>query len=365
MSFLVLLTFLAADLTGSSLLAEDPAPSRLLAFLEPTPEVPPAPLPLPPVVLANPLTADFPLSEPLRLNEAFLLASGVELAPEAPPAPVTKDQHLRAAIRHLREAGFEEQARQIEQQAQQLQAQQHRRLQEKRRQLEQLQCEIADLEQELGMASIYSLDCIMAEVSLTKCKALGLTMEMPPGVRRDVTEFLRPGTHVRSQPETAALFAILRTSELLRNESRPTLISPAERPAVIQSGGEFPVCIPGQGSKSETIWRHYGVRLEGVVHPLGGNRLRIDVAPEHSERDFSHVVRINGEQVPAITSRSANFAAELNLGDTVLASLVSSRDGEEIAWIVAITPQAVQTAPLPLAEEARLQPIPEAEAFAR
>jgi pilus assembly protein CpaC len=106
----------------------------------------------------------------------------------------------------------------------------------------------------------------------------------------------------------------------------PVLVTTSGRPATLHSGGEFPVLVPQSFGNLSIQWREFGVRLEAVPIVLGNGRLRLDLAPEVSERDFSNSVTVNGLVVPGITSRSVNTQVEMRFGETLMiGGLVSSR----------------------------------------
>jgi pilus assembly protein CpaC len=106
----------------------------------------------------------------------------------------------------------------------------------------------------------------------------------------------------------------------------PVLVTTSGRPATLHSGGEFPVLVPQSFGNLSIQWREFGVRLEAVPIILGNGRLRLDLAPEVSERDFSNSVTVNGLVVPGITSRSVNTQVEMRFGETLMiGGLVSSR----------------------------------------
>ena len=119
----------------------------------------------------------------------------------------------------------------------------------------------------------------------------------------------------------------LQTESLAKILAEPKLTVTSGRPATLLSGGEFPILVP-QGIGQSTIeFREFGVRVEAVAVVLGDNRLRLDISPEVSERDFSSAITLQGVQVPGLTTRRINTSAELGFGETLmLGGLVSNRD---------------------------------------
>ena len=119
---------------------------------------------------------------------------------------------------------------------------------------------------------------------------------------------------------------LLQSEALAKILAEPTLVTTSGRPATLLNGGEFPVLVPQQFGNVTIEWREFGVRMEFVPIVLGNGRLRLDVAPEVSERDFSNAVSINGLVVPGITVRRVNTQVELGFGETLMiGGLISSR----------------------------------------
>jgi pilus assembly protein CpaC len=64
-------------------------------------------------------------------------------------------------------------------------------------------------------------------------------------------------------------------------------------------------------------FRQFGVRLNFTPVVIGHQRVRLRVAPEVSELDFSVAVQIEGFVVPGLTSRATETTVELGNGETV------------------------------------------------
>jgi pilus assembly protein CpaC len=78
-------------------------------------------------------------------------------------------------------------------------------------------------------------------------------------------------------------------------------------------------------------FREFGVRLECCPIVLGGGRLKMQVAPEVSERDFTSAVSLTGTTVPGLTTRRVNSEVEMRFGQTlVIAGLISNRVVAEV-----------------------------------
>ena len=126
------------------------------------------------------------------------------------------------------------------------------------------------------------------------------------------------------------LIDALKEEELLKILAEPTLVTTNGRPAVMLSGGEFPIVVPQTLGTVSIEWREFGVRMEAVPVILGAGRLRLEVMPEVSERDFANALTINGTTVPALTQRKVNTQVEMRFGQTLmLAGLLSTRQTAE------------------------------------
>ncbi len=118
----------------------------------------------------------------------------------------------------------------------------------------------------------------------------------------------------------------LKQEALLKILAEPTLNTSNGRPANLLAGGEFPILVPQSLGTTTIEYREFGVRLEAVPTILGGGRVRLELAPEVSERDFTNSVLINGATVPGLTTRRVNTQVEMKFGQTyMLAGLLSLR----------------------------------------
>jgi hypothetical protein len=94
------------------------------------------------------------------------------------------------------------------------------------------------------------------------------------------------------------------------------------------AGGEIPIPVPQPGSGGTTItieYKEFGIRLAFLPLVMGDGRIRLKVAPEVSELDYSHAVSISGTEVPGLTERKLQTAVELNEGQTLaLAGLLDN-----------------------------------------
>lgn len=113
----------------------------------------------------------------------------------------------------------------------------------------------------------------------------------------------------------------LRENNLLRMLAEPNLIAISGQEASFLAGGEFPIPVTqgGSGDSGTAVtveYREFGVKLNFVPTVLGDGRIRLKVAPEVSDLDFTTAVRFNGFVIPGLTSRKVQTTIELSEGQT-------------------------------------------------
>jgi pilus assembly protein CpaC len=116
----------------------------------------------------------------------------------------------------------------------------------------------------------------------------------------------------------------LRQNGLLKILAEPNLIALNGQLASFLAGGEFPVPVPQVGAAgiAPTItvrFREFGVRLGFVPYILDGDVIRLTVAPEVSNIDFTIAVTLvaGGTPVPGLNTRKAQTTVELREGQTL------------------------------------------------
>lgn len=109
----------------------------------------------------------------------------------------------------------------------------------------------------------------------------------------------------------------MQDNSLLNILAEPNLVAISGETASFLAGGEFPIPVP-QGNQQITIeFREFGVRLNFTPVVLGQQMIRLRVAPEVSELDFSTSVQIEGFVVPGLTARATETTVELGSGQTI------------------------------------------------
>lgn len=129
------------------------------------------------------------------------------------------------------------------------------------------------------------------------------------------------GTGQAGNTAFAYFISALRDNNLLRILAEPNLVAMSGQEASFLAGGEFPIPVPQAGSGNATTitiaYREFGVKLNFVPIVLGDGKIRLRVAPEVSDLDFTTAVRFGGFVVPGLTQRKVTTTVELNDGQTL------------------------------------------------
>ena len=116
----------------------------------------------------------------------------------------------------------------------------------------------------------------------------------------------------------------LRQNGLLKILAEPNLVALNGQLASFLAGGEFPVPVPqisasGVAPTITVRFREFGVKLGFVPYILDGDVIRLTVAPEVSNIDFTIAVTLvaGGSPVPGLNTRKAQTTVELREGQTL------------------------------------------------
>ena len=168
---------------------------------------------------------------------------------------------------------------------------------------------------------------------LVQLGTIALPFGGPPGLTFN-TDTLSGATNSLSFTGDNSIFSsfieALKEESLLKILSEPELVTTNGRPATMLAGGEFPILVPQSLGTTTIEWREFGTRMEVVPIILGNGRLRLEVMPEVSERDFTNAVDVNGFTVPGLTTRRVNTQVEMRFGQTLMiAGLIATRQTAE------------------------------------
>ncbi len=146
----------------------------------------------------------------------------------------------------------------------------------------------------------------------------GVVLAVPTGLPTAVTQF---GKGAVGNTAFAYFIDAMRENDLLRILAEPNLIASSGQEADFLAGGEFPVPIPQSGTgNNQTItieYKEFGVRLKFTPVVLGDGHIRLKLAPEVSDLDFTTAVRFSGFVIPGLTTRRASSTVELADGQSL------------------------------------------------
>jgi pilus assembly protein CpaC len=131
----------------------------------------------------------------------------------------------------------------------------------------------------------------------------------------------------------------LETKGLVETLAQPNVMAMNGREASFLAGGEFPYPVvqgtSAGGAGAVTIeFKEYGIRLNFIPTITPRETIRLQVAPEVSQLDFSHAVELSGFDVPAITTRRVNTEVELKDGQSfVIGGLLDNEETESFEKI--------------------------------
>ncbi len=107
----------------------------------------------------------------------------------------------------------------------------------------------------------------------------------------------------------------LKENGLAKMLAEPNLVTTSGQEANFLAGGEFPIPVP-QRDRITIEFKKYGVQLKFKPEVTAKGKIRLEVAPEVSELDFSTAVVIEGFAVPGLTTRRAKTQLELEDGQS-------------------------------------------------
>ena len=108
------------------------------------------------------------------------------------------------------------------------------------------------------------------------------------------------------------------TDGLVTTLAEPNLTALSGETASFLAGGEFPVPMSQQFGAVSIEYKQYGVSLSFTPYVLGDGRISMRVRPEVSELSAEGSIRLNGFNVPALTTRRAETTVELGSGQSFM-----------------------------------------------
>jgi pilus assembly protein CpaC len=108
------------------------------------------------------------------------------------------------------------------------------------------------------------------------------------------------------------------TEGLVTTLAQPNLTALSGETASFLAGGEFPIPISQDLGTITIQYKQYGVSLAFTPTVLADGRISMRVRPEVSELSTEGTIRLNGFEVPGITTRRAETTVELGSGQSFM-----------------------------------------------
>lgn len=105
---------------------------------------------------------------------------------------------------------------------------------------------------------------------------------------------------------------------LVTTLASPNLTTISGETATFLAGGRFPIPQSSGFGEVSVTYQDFGVSLSYTPTVLSNGRISIRVAPKVSELSSAGAVRINGFEIPAISTREAETTVELGSGESFM-----------------------------------------------
>jgi pilus assembly protein CpaC len=131
--------------------------------------------------------------------------------------------------------------------------------------------------------------------------------------------------------DVAAAFDLAERAGLSTTLAQPNLTTISGETAEFLAGGQFPIPSSAGLGATTVEFRNYGVSLQYTPIVMSDGRIQLRVRPEVSDISSTGALRINGFEVPAITTRMAETTVELGSGQSfMIAGLLSNSQSSSI-----------------------------------
>jgi pilus assembly protein CpaC len=116
------------------------------------------------------------------------------------------------------------------------------------------------------------------------------------------------------------------TNGLVTTLAEPNLTALSGETASFLAGGEFPI-VTSSDNGTTVEYKSYGVSLAFTPTVLEGGRISMRVRPEVSQLTSQGSIRLNGIDIPALTTRRAETTLELGSGQSFMIGGLLSNNG--------------------------------------
>ncbi len=235
--------------------------------------------------------------------------------------------HLRVATEQLEAAGLAEEAVKLREVSDQLNRRVIRERAELARQVTELQKQSEQLRRLTGKPDKILCRCCFLELS-SKAAAEFETAAEPVSSSTGTQNHAAPADSLYKNSvyknAEEALQRLKESGRVTIIHASPQIVTAPGQLATALSGGEFPIMIPVEGDRTSVEWIWFGVRCEVVPRLLDTGRIQLEFVPEIKHLDFKNSVKVNGQTIPGLATRQVHTQAEMNLGETLVVSLVSN-----------------------------------------
>jgi pilus assembly protein CpaC len=118
--------------------------------------------------------------------------------------------------------------------------------------------------------------------------------------------------------DVASALDLAETEGLLTTLAEPNLTALSGETASFLAGGEFPIPISQTQGQVTVEYKQYGVSLAFTPVVLDNGRISMRVRPEVSQLTSEGTVRLNGFDIPGVSTRRAETTVELGSGQSFM-----------------------------------------------
>lgn len=118
--------------------------------------------------------------------------------------------------------------------------------------------------------------------------------------------------------DVASAVDLAETEGLITTLAQPNLTALSGETASFLAGGEFPVPISQTLGQVTIEYKQYGVSLAFTPTVLDNGRISMRVRPEVSELSSEGTIRLNGFDIPGVSTRRAETTVELGSGQSFM-----------------------------------------------
>jgi pilus assembly protein CpaC len=131
--------------------------------------------------------------------------------------------------------------------------------------------------------------------------------------------------------DVGAAFDLAERAGLSTTLAQPNLTTLSGETGEFLAGGQFPIPSSAGLGATTVEFRNFGVSLQYSPLVLSDGRIRLRVRPEVSDISSQGALRINGFEVPAITTRMAETTVELGSGQSfMIAGLLQNSQSSSV-----------------------------------